>query len=264
MPEGDTVYRLSQRMETALAGQVVQRTDLRVPRFATSKLDGRALLAWVPRGKHMLTRFEGGVTLHTHLEMDGAWKLGSPDGAWPERAWNLRVALDLETRRALGWQLPVVELLRTADEDRAVGHLGPDLLGPDWDVGRAVANLCAQPDRPFAAALLDQRNLAGIGNLYAVELCFLARVHPGTPVRDVADLPGLLEQVKALLEGGAATGIQATTGDRRPGRTHWVYGRGRTVCRRCETRIAFAGAARSPSGRDVWWCPRCQPDPPAS
>lgn len=260
MPEGDTVFRLSARMDAALAGQIVHRSDFRVPRFATAKLDGRALLAWVPRGKHMLTRFEGGITLHSHLGMDGAWKLGGTTQPWPERSWRIRVALDLESRRALGWQLPVCELLPTAEEHRVVGHLGPDVLGPDWDLERAVANLLREPQRPFAAALLDQRNLAGLGNLYAVELCYLARVHPGTPVALVRGIPQLLTTVKGLLEAGAATGIQATTGDRRPGRTHWVYGRARTVCRRCGTRIAFVDAAGSPSDRDLWWCPRCQPE----
>lgn len=262
MPEGDTVHRLVRKMHAATAGAEVLATDLRVPRHATASLNGRTIDAWQARGKHLLTRFSGGLTLHTHLRMDGSWRLADHDRPWPERDWRIRVALDTQTARLLGWSLGVVELLRTADEHRVVGHLGPDLLGPDWDPARALANLRAAPERPLPAALLDQRVLAGIGNVYAVELTFLFGASPWTPVGDVADLDGLVARAATLLQANVDTGIQTTTGDPRPLSRHWVYGRAGRPCRRCATPVAAVGPQTSPTARDVWWCPRCQPGAP--
>src|SRR5690606_39146089 len=163
MPEGDTVWQAAKRLHGALAGRVLTRSDLRVPRFATADLTGRTVLDVTPRGKHLLTRIEGGLTLHSHLRMDGSWRVFAPGQRWnggpgPQRPAILATA----DAGAVGHRLPVLELLRTADEDRAVGRLAPDLLGPDWDPGLALANLPQGPDRPIGEALLDQRTLAGI------------------------------------------------------------------------------------------------------
>lgn len=266
MPEGDTVYRVAQRLDQRLKGLVVSRSDFRVPRHALADLSGRRTLGVVSRGKHLLHRFEDGVTLHSHLRMDGAWRTYDPGTPWTGgRAWTIRVILETDKVTAVGYRLPVVELLSTTQESRALGHLGPDLLGPDWDAQEAVRRLRAAPDRPLVEALLDQRNLAGIGNLYADELCFLARTSPWTPVGEVEELAGTVETAHDLLTRNAGTGIQSTTGSVAPGSTTWVYARADRACRRCATRIRRRPGLGGVAERDTWYCPGCQSGPvPAS
>lgn len=151
MPEGDTVLQTAARLHEALAGQVLTRSDLRVPRFATADLTGRTVLDVTARGKHLLTRIEGGLTLHSHLRMDGSWRVYAPDERWRGGPGHqIRAILGNAEHTAVGYRLPVLELLRTSEESRAVGHLGPDLLGPDWDPGLAVDHLLAAPERPSA------------------------------------------------------------------------------------------------------------------
>lgn len=262
MPEGDSVRRAATRLHAALADVPLTRCDLRVPRFATADLTGRRTLDVTPRGKHLLARFEGGLTLHSHLRMDGAWRVfpaGAPWRGGP--AHEIRAILGTAGHTAVGYRLPVLELIRTAEEDRAVGHLGPDLLGPDWDPGRAAANLLAAPERPLGEALLDQRNLAGIGNVYKAELCFLAQVTPWTPVGALpeATLPRLAAAAHRLLSANAGDrpGPRNTTGSRRPGQDLFVYGRARRPCLRCGTPVREAPQ----DDRPTYWCPRCQSGP---
>ncbi|MFF8500710.1 Fpg/Nei family DNA glycosylase [Streptomyces anulatus] len=214
MPEGDTVLQTATRLHEALAGQVLTRSDLRVPRFATADLSGRTVLDVTARGKHLLTRIEGGLTLHSHLRMDGAWRVYTPDERWRGGPGHqIRAILANAGHIAVGYRLPVLELLRTSEEDRAVGHLGPDLLGPDWDPGQAVDRLLAAPERTLGEALLDQRNLAGIGNVYKCELCFLARVTPWLPVGTLPDgvLPRLVTLAERLLNANRDRPTRTTT-----------------------------------------------------
>ncbi|MER7758995.1 DNA-formamidopyrimidine glycosylase family protein [Streptomyces sp. NPDC097619] len=263
MPEGDSVRRTATRLHEALAGRPLTHADLRVPRFATAELAPRTVLDVTPRGKHLLTRLEGGLTLHSHLRMDGAWLVYAPGERWrggPEH--QIRAVLANADRTAVGYRLPVLELLRTAEEDRVVGHLGPDLLGPDWDAAEAAARLLADPGRPLGEALLDQRNLAGIGNIYKCELCFLARVTPWTPVGDLPDPESLFPRLTAtahrLLEANKDR-RRNTTGSRRPGQDYFVYGREHRPCLRCGTPVR-----RAPQDdRPTYWCPRCQSGPTA-
>ncbi len=265
MPEGDSVYRAAAGLHEALAGQVLTSADLRVPAHATADLTGRRVLDVTPRGKHLLTRMDGGLTLHTHLRMDGRWALHRPGERWSGGpAWQIRAVLGTGTVTAVGYRLPVVELLRTADEQRVVGHLGPDLLGPDWDAPEAVRRLGADPARPLAAALLDQRDLAGIGNVYANELCFLAGVTPWTPVGELATLGRLVDRAQLLLEANRLRVGHITTGNTRPGFQHWVYGRAGRPCRRCGTLVLTARQGDPPQDRVAYWCPHCQrgPAPP--
>lgn len=278
MPEGDTVYRTAARLREALAGKELTRSDLRVPRFATADLTGFTTLEVVPRGKHLLIRFgdptapatdpgatpHPRLTLHTHLRMDGTWRILPTTGAAtpprrpPGPAHEIRVILATADHTAVGYRLPVVELLRTADEHRAVGHLGPDLLGPDWDEATAAANLLAAPARPLGEALLDQRNLAGIGNVYKAELCFLAQVTPWTPVGDLppSTLPRLAAAAHRLLDANKER-RRNTTGSRRPGQDLFVYGRAHRPCLRCGTPVREAPQ----DDRPTYWCPRCQSGP---
>ncbi|MFE6903370.1 Fpg/Nei family DNA glycosylase [Streptomyces sp. NPDC057717] len=264
MPEGDTVLQTARRLHTALAGQVLIRSDLRVPRFATADLTGRTVLDVTPRGKHLLTRIEGGLTLHSHLRMDGSWKVYAPGERWTGGPGHqIRAVLGNATRTAVGYRLPVLELLRTADETKVVGHLGPDLLGPDWDAGTALLNLLRDPARPLGEALLDQRNLAGIGNVYKSELCFLLQVTPWLPVGDLpaetaARLP---ELAKKLLEANRDRPARVTTGSGRPGQRLYVYGRAPRPCLRCRTPIRVADQGDASRERPTYWCPSCQHGP---
>ncbi len=266
VPEGDSVYKAARRLAAALVGRTVTASDFRVPQHATADLSGREVLAFDSRGKHMLTRFSAGadrtaLTLHTHFEMDGAWQVVGPGKRLP-RSFDdeIRLVLQTDGPTAYALRMPVLELLPTAEEGRVVGHLGPDVLGPDWDEDEAVRRLAADPDRPLVEALLDQRGLAGIGNLWAVETCFLRGVSPWTPVRDV-DLRSAVRLAQRMMRHSLDHPGQVTTGDTRRGRTHWVYGRAERPCRRCGTPVAFRDATGGPYSRETWWCPSCQPGP---
>ncbi|MFE2040892.1 Fpg/Nei family DNA glycosylase [Streptomyces sp. NPDC059477] len=262
MPEGDTVWQAARRLHTALAGRVLTRSDLRVPKYATADLTGRKVLDVTPRGKHLLTRVEGGVTLHSHLKMDGAWKVFANGQRWSGGpAHQIRVILGNADHTAVGYRLPVLDLLRTTDEDRTVGHLGPDLLGPDWNPDRALARLLTDPTRPLGEALLDQRNLAGIGNVYKSELCFLLGATPWLPVgalpaERAAQLPPL---AKRLLEANRDRPVRSTTGRR--GQDLFVYGRAARPCLRCGTPIRVADQGDGSRERPTYWCPACQQGP---
>lgn len=262
MPEGDTVWRTARRLHNALAGNVLTRFDLRVPRYATADLTGRAVLDVTPRGKHLLTRIEGGLTLHSHLRMDGSWKVYANGRRWTGGpVHQIRAVLGTADRSAVGYRLPVLELLHTSEEHRAVGHLGPDLLGPDWDPDRALANLLGDPARPLGEALLDQRNLAGIGNVYKSELCFLLGATPWLPLGELpedraAQLPAL---AKKLLEVNRDRPVRSTTGRR--DQSHFVYGRAPRPCLRCRTPIRSANQGDGSRERPTYWCPACQTGP---
>ncbi|WP_375489798.1 DNA-formamidopyrimidine glycosylase family protein [uncultured Jatrophihabitans sp.] len=262
MPEGDTVYRLARRLEAALDGRTLERGELRVPRHATENLRGYRVLGHDTHGKHLLTRLSGGLTLHTHLKMTGSWTVTRAGKRLPSRLLpDVRVLLACtDGTSAYGISLPVVDLLRTVDERDVVGHLGPDPLRADWDAGAAVQRLGADPQRAVSDALLDQRLIAGLGNLWANELCFLRGLHPTRPVGDV-DMPALVTLAARALRASATKpgAMQITTGDRRRGEQHWVTGRAGRPCLRCGTVVRVLDDDRAASGRRTWWCPSCQP-----
>lgn len=268
MPEGDVVWRTARQLHGALAGRALTRSDFRVPRYATTDLSGRTVPEVVSRGKHVLIRVDAcqgrpAVTVHTHLRMDGSWRIRRA-GGYPPRDHRVRLVLANAEWQAVGYLLGVVEVLATSREHQAVGHLGPDLLGPDWDEAEAVRRLAAAPDRPVGEALLDQKNLAGIGNLYKAEVLFLLGISPWQPVGSVGDLAALTGLAKRLLEANKDRIGQVTTGSPARGEQTWVYGRARQPCRRCGTPIAadgFAGRGTAVSERVTFWCPACQPWP---
>jgi formamidopyrimidine-DNA glycosylase len=259
VPEGDTVLVAAARLHGALAGERLLATDFRVPRFATADLASQTVREVVARGKHLLLRTDAGVTLHTHLKMEGAWHLYRPRERWRGPDFQVRAVLRTAPWVAVGFRLGVCELLPTAREHEVVGHLGPDVLGADWDAAEAVRRLLADPERAIGTALLDQHALAGPGNIYKCEVCFLRGVDPWTPVGQVDDLPGMVDLLKRLMEANRAGGRQVTTGDTRPGRTHWVAGRNGRPCRRCGTPVRKAEQASYDADRVTWWCPTCQP-----
>ena len=255
MPEGDTVWRTAHHLDRALTGQLLTATDFRVPAHATLALSGEVVAETVSRGKHLLTRIGEEHSLHTHLKMEGSWHLYRHGTRWKRPTHEARVVLETEQWVAVGFALGITEVVARADEHLVVGHLGPDLLGPDWDEAEALRRLTADPSRPVGEALLDQRNLAGIGNMYKAELLFIVGVHPGTPVGEVPDLARLVRRAKQVLETNKHRVAQTTTGNTRRGEQHWVYLRAKRPCRRCRTPIAEAELG----GRETFWCPRCQP-----
>jgi len=247
VPEGDAVHRTARELDRALSGAELTRTDFRVPALATTDLSGRVVVETVARGKHLLTRISGDPawTLHTHLKMEGSWRLYAPGQRWNRPAHLARVVLETADRQAVGFSLGFVRLIPTSGEDDVVGHLGPDLLGPDWDQAEALRRLREHPDRPLAEALCDQRNLSGIGNMWASEVCFVSGVLPTTPVARVPDLPRLVKRAQLMLE-------QGSRGPR------WVYRRDRSACRRCGTSIQVAMLGDPGRERASYWCPSCQ------
>lgn len=259
MPEGDSVWRSARDMHRALAGRQLTRSDFRVPRLATVDLAGRTVIDVVARGKHMLTHIEGGLTLRTHFEMEGAWRLHRAGRRWTGGpAYEIRVVLGNSEWTAVGYRLPVVEITDQPDET-IVGHLGPDLLGDDWDPEAAAARLAGNGDRTIGEALLDQRNLAGIGNVYKCEILFLRGVDPWTPVAEVGDLRPIVGLARRVLWANRERVGHITTGDTRRGRQHYVYGREAQPCLRCGTPVHKAMQGADPlTARVTYWCPTCQ------
>jgi endonuclease-8 len=259
MPEGDTVWLTAHRLDAALRQRALTVAELRVPRLATVDLRGDTVSEVLARGKHILTRLASGHTLHSHLRMDGSWYLTGA-GRRPHRhpEHMIRAQLGNSEWLATGYRVHDLELLRTDREHDVVGHLGPDLLGPDWDPATALANLRAAPDRPIGEALLDQRLLAGIGNLYKCEVLFVERADPWTPARAIADLDSLVTTAHRLLRANRDHPEQSTTGRMARGEQHWVYQRGGEACLRCRTPIRYAVQGSPPYQRSTWWCPTCQ------
>jgi endonuclease-8 len=254
MPEGDVVWYTARRLHQALAGRTLVRSDFRVPQLATVDLSGDTVTEAVSRGKHLLIRTGNEMTVHTHLRMDGSWRV-RPAAERVRDSHRIRLVLANEQWRAIGYQLGVVELLPTAEEQRVTGHLGPDLLGADWECAEAVRRLSAEPDRPVGEALLDQRNLAGIGNLYKAEVLFLRGIDPWRTVGSVPDLAAVAELARRLLDANKERIGQVTTGNWRRGEETWVYGRRGLPCRRCGTEVRAEGQ----QDRITFWCPSCQP-----
>jgi len=259
VPEGDAVWNTAKRLHDALAGQVLTRSDFRVPRYATVDLTGQIVTEAVAHGKHLLIRTDRGVTVHTHLKMEGYWRIQPADDGRPlGRSYQLRLVLGNSQWVAAGYLLGITEVLPTAREDRVTGHLGPDLLGPDWDAAAAVARLARKPDRPIGEALLDQRNLAGLGTIYMAETLFLRGVDPARAVGSVEDLDALVDLGHRLLDANKERPGHVTTGDARPGRENWVYGRAGRPCRRCGTVIRRGEAGPPGQERVRFWCANCQ------
>ncbi|GGP48681.1 DNA-formamidopyrimidine glycosylase family protein [Saccharothrix coeruleofusca] len=263
MPEGDTVFLAGHRLDDALAGKTLLRGELRHPRLATADLSGRAVLGVRSVGKHLFTRFSGGLSLHSHFRMDGAWHLYRPGEKWRRPGHQVRAVLAVPDRVAVGFALHDLELLPTEQEDRLVGHLGPDLLAEDWSdahEAEAVRRLTADPDRELGLALLDQRVVAGVGNLYKAEVCFLLRVSPWSPVSAV-DPREAVRLSRKLLLANAWRPEQSTTGVLARGRQHWVFERTGKPCLRCGTRVRVGGQGEGVLERVAYWCPKCQPGP---
>lgn len=257
MPEGDTIRRLAERINGRFAGQRCTRCVTRDPRLVGLDLAGTTLLSADAKGKHLLIRFDDERTLFAHLRLDGSFVVG-PAARVPE--WKRRVELWMEDGRLTGVDVPILGVVATANEASVVGHLGPDLCGPEApDLDLVVARLAEQPTEPLGGALLDQRNVAGFGNVYAVELPFIVGVSPLQPIGTIDGLPGLLGVGAAVIRSNAERGPQNTTGRRLHAADHWIYGGRGRPCPLCGTKLDGLADRESPWRRVTVWCPACQP-----
>jgi endonuclease VIII len=255
MPEGDTVYLAAHRLDAALRGEILSRSEFRVPRYATVDLAGRSIRSVFPRGKHLFFDL-GDVSLHTHFKMQGSWHLYRPRQRWRKPIHHARIILETARWIAVGFDLPVIELVR--DPDAVISHLGPDLLSADFDAADAERRIALHPERQLGEVLIDQTVIAGLGNVYRSEVCFVAGLDPRTPVRLVPDVPSVVSLAGRMIRANRSTGSQITTGDTRAGRQHWVYERSGLPCLRCGTRIS---TQRDGSDRMTYWCGSCQKSP---
>lgn len=264
MPEGDTVWRTAQRLQAALTGRAAGLVDIRWGEVDEGPLRGAVVDAVVPRGKHLLHRFDSGWTLHTHLRMEGSWRVeaaGSAAAARALRRADLRAAIRNDDWTTLGLRLGELDVVRRDDEHRVVGHLGPDVLGADWDPGLVVRRIAGQPEQvSIAAALLDQRILAGVGTFWASEALFVQRVHPWRPAADLAEdeVAALVARVHELMDRGKDHAIQSATGILRADQRSWVHGRSGRPCRRCGATLRVAPLGRRGADRVFFSCPGCQ------
>jgi len=273
MPEGDTIFRAARTLHRALAGHVVTRFETAYAPLARvhddTPITGRIIEAVEAHGKHMVMRFSGALTgplaLRTHMRMHGSWHIYRPGERWQRPPREMRIVVGTADFVAVGFNVPDAEFEAASDVGArdAIASLGPDLLAPDFDAAEAVRRLQARGDMTIAEALLDQRALAGIGNVFKSEVLFEGGVGPFTKVSAIeADrLSALVDIARRQLAAnvGASAGGHGrrTTGRLAVAEGLWVYGRGGRPCRRCGTPISFA--RQGLGARPTYWCPRCQP-----
>ncbi len=265
MPEGDTIYRIADVLRRALLGASIVRAYAQprpgmrnVPDL--ERIVGSLVTSVEARGKHLLIAFDNGLTLRTHLRMRGAWHRYRVGEAWKLPPNQASAVLVTPTVVAVCFDAPEVELMT----DAQVAHhpqltsLGPDLLSRAFEADEAVRRLRSAGQRAIGEALLDQRLMAGVGNVYKSEICFLEGVDPWRSAGklDEASVAGLVATAHRLLAANVGGGARVTTGQRRPGRQMWVYGRAGQPCRRCGTLIE--GRRQGEQGRMTYWCPHCQ------
>ena len=275
MPEGDTIYRAARTLHSALAGQTVTRFETVLSQLSRidedAPLAGRSIEAVESRGKWLLMRFSGDLTLLTHMLMNGSWHIYRPGEAWQRRREDMRIVVATEKFVAVCFGVQVAEFHTPATlaRHRAFSRVGPDLLAPDFDPQTAIVNLRNHPELPIADALLAQSLLAGIGNVYKSEVCFACGISPFQRVGDTPDqkLACVVETARRFLRANVANGTSAamvtypglrrTTRRANPADRLWVYGRAGQPCRKCGTAIEVR--KQGPGARVTFWCPSCQP-----
>jgi endonuclease-8 len=274
MPEGDTIFRAAAALHRALAGNRVVRFQTALAELArvddNEPITGRVVERCESMGKHLLIWFSGELALRTHMRMSGSWHLYRPGEAWQRPAHQMRVRLDTGRWVAVAFNVPVAEFIKGADlpRSRALASLGPDLLGADFDRSEALRRLAQGGTRPIAEVLLDQRVVAGIGNVFKSEVLFLCGIHPDRPAESLSDSDRatILDIAVPLMrrntgEGAGSAivtyrGLRRTTRQARAEDNLWVYGRAGLPCRKCGRPIAVA--RRGLEARPTYWCEGCQ------
>jgi endonuclease-8 len=274
MPEGDTIFRAARALDRALAGRVITRFESVFPQLTRVDVDaplrGRTVERVTARGKHLLMWLSGGLVLRTHMRMNGSWHIYRPGERWRRPGHEMRIVLATDAFEAVAFTVPVAEFTSEADVERHL-DVGPDPLSGTFEPAAAAASLRARGDVQIADALLDQRTIAGIGNVYKSEILFAGGVNPFSRVADLPD--ETLDRLVALavkfmranvVDGTTAaivtySGFRRTTGRSDPSARLWVYGRAGKPCRRCGT--AISRARQGPHARSTYWCPHCQRPP---
>ena len=271
MPEGDTIHSAARRVGAVLVGSEIEAIETPQPRHGMDRwperLAGRGVRAVDARGKHLFVRFDGDLTLHSHLRMGGLWGVYRRGERWRRAARRAWLVIRTAEHEVVQFDGPVLELMSDGRTrfDQRLAALGPDILAPDWEAEAYLHRLREDDQtRGIGDALLDQRNVAGFGNVWKSEACFLARIDPWRRVSEVSD-PEALEIVKLarpLMELSVERGGRITTWEpERPLRSSrerrtWVYGRRGLPCRRCETLVRSRG--QGDDNRTTFWCPGCQ------
>lgn len=273
MPEGDTIFRSARTLRAALAGRTVVRFESRLPvverRVEDVPLVGRTVVDVRPAGKHLLMEFSGGLVLRTHMRMHGSWHLYRPGERWRRARSAMTLLIETDAFVAVAFDVPVAELIAAdrLQRHRALRQLGPDLLGSTFDADEAVARLQARADDTIGEALLNQRVMAGAGNVYKSEALFLRGIRPSRRVSSLSvdDLRSLVDALRALMlanvvdpnaPGMMFRGYRRTTRSAQPGARLWVYGRSGRPCRRCGAPIRYA--RQGEGARGSYWCDSCQ------
>lgn len=258
MPEGDTLRRLARKITERFAGETVERSAMRDPRLVGVDLTGRMLVDADAYGKHLFIRFDDGRSLHAHLLMTGSFAVGRPS---TEPEWKRRVELRLPSGPLVGESVPILGVVATTGEREITDALGPDLCAPDGppDPSVIAERLRRSPAEPLTAAMLDQRNVAGFGNLYVNEVPFVVGVDPFQPVGSISGLDDAVAIGIALIRTNADRGPQNTTGRRLQTDARWVHGVGRRPCPVCGSRLDHRDERSTPWRRSITWCPTCQP-----
>jgi endonuclease-8 len=276
MPEGDSIFRAARTLNRALAGRVIARFDSVFPQLTRIDVDrplrGRTIERVTSRGKHLLMWFSGDLVLRTHMRMHGSWHVYRPGERWRRPRHEMRIHVATDGFDAVAFTVPVAEFCTQAELERELGDLGPDPLDDDFDAAAAARRLRAYGDVEIADALLDQRAIAGIGNVYKSEILFAARVDPFAPVAtlDAATLERILAVAAKFMRANVAdgstaaivtyAGMRRTTARADPSARLWVYGRRGKPCRRCGEPISRA--KQGLHARSTYWCTRCQPTAP--
>lgn len=266
MPEGDTIFRAARTLNRALTGQIVTRFESVLPALSRvdedAPLSGRVIESVTARGKWMLMRFSGGLTLLTHMLMNGSWHIYRAGERWQRPRSEMRISIETAQWQAVAFRVQVAEFHTDESLRRreALNALGPDLLAADFDEAEAIAQLRSRPELPIADALLSQSLLAGLGNVYKSEVCFLCGVDPFRLVSTLtsAELDCLVRTARKLMRANVADSSRGriTTGSLDPHQKLWVYGRRGEPCRKCATPIQ--SRKQGPSARVTFWCPNCQ------
>ncbi len=249
MPEGDTIFRAARTLNTALAGKTVTRFETVLAQLARAddqhKIAGRTIEQVVAHGKHLIIDFSGGLHLRTHMRMNGSWHIYHPGERWKKRRSDMRVVIATDDWVAVGFNIPVAEFVR----ENIVRHLGPDILGDTFDFDEAFRRVRERPDAEIADVLLNQRVVAGIGNIWKSETLHACSVNPFVKVAELTD-----DQVRCLLTNARKLMQRSATADGR--NDIRVYSRGGEACRRCKTPIA--SRKQGLDARLTYWCPQCQ------
>jgi endonuclease-8 len=275
VPEGDSIFRAARTLHRALAGKIVTRFESVLPALTRihedAPLIGRTMNEVSAAGKHLLMRFSGDLVLRTHMRMNGSWHIYRPGERWQRPARDMRIVIATADFVAVAFNVPVAEFLtvRALARQPELRRLGPDLLGAGFDPVEAARRIRERAGHEIAEVVLDQRVVAGAGNVYKSEILFLAGLHPDTPAKLVPDeewltLMALAQQLlKANIAESSGQGIETYRGLRRTTRRMnaeqrlWVYSRGGQPCRTCGTRIA--SRKDGDDARVTYWCPVCQP-----